>query len=140
MKKILLLLFLCSALGAVAQKTDSIYFDLYTDSLKKGVHNYINVVGKMSNGSYLPLMASEVDFSSSAGKWEGNSLIIDSAYKSDSIVVYATLKAAPAVKRSIIIYMKKNLVEGPLKTEKELLEEWQNGSNKKRKTRLNKGL
>ena len=33
-----------------AQKVDSIYFHLYTDSLKKGVYNYINVDARLQNG------------------------------------------------------------------------------------------
>ena len=41
--------------AAGAQKVDSIYFHLYTDSLKKGQHNYINVDGKLSNGSWMPV-------------------------------------------------------------------------------------
>jgi hypothetical protein len=107
-----------------AQKVEEIYFNLYTDSLKKGVHNYINVDGKLSNGNYYPLMASEVVFTSSAGKWEGNSLIIDSSYNKDSVVVTACLKEKPEVKKSVTIYMKKILVEPELKTQEQLLEEW----------------
>ena len=38
-----------------SQKIDSISFHLYTDSLKKGQHNYINVDGKLSNGQWQPL-------------------------------------------------------------------------------------
>jgi hypothetical protein len=107
-----------------AQKVEEIYFNLYTDSLKKGVHNYINVDGKLSNGNYYPLTAAEVEFSSSAGKWEGNSLVIDSCYKKDSVVITASLKDRPEVKKSVTIYMKKILVEPELKTQEQLLEEW----------------
>ncbi len=48
-------LVLCFACNVKAQNIDSIYFHLYTDSLKKEVHNYINVDGLLQNGRYLPL-------------------------------------------------------------------------------------
>lgn len=135
MKKISTLLFtlflLCCGIAGKAQKIDSIYFNLYTDSLKKGIHNYINVVGKLKDGSYLPLMDGDLIFKSSAGKWEGNSLIIDSAYTKETVLVHATLKAQPTVTKTIVIYMKRNLTEPPLKTESELLEEWKKNSKKK---------
>ena len=56
MKFLILVIGVCTlSICARAQKVDSIYFNLYTDSLKKQVHNYINVDGKFSNGSWLPL-------------------------------------------------------------------------------------
>jgi hypothetical protein len=69
-------------------------------------------------------MASEVVFTSSAGRWEGNSIIIDSTYQKDSVVITASLKENPSVNKNVVIYMKKSLFEGEIKTEKELLEEW----------------
>ena len=59
MKKLLILLAVISTTSSQAQSVDSIYFNLYTDSLKKGVYNYINVDGLLSTGSYIPLMANE---------------------------------------------------------------------------------
>ncbi len=120
-----------SAFTSKAQKVESIYFNLYTDSLKKGVYNYINIDGKMANGSYLPLMSDEVKFTSSAGKWEGNSLVIDSTYKKDSVVITASLKEHPEIKKNVTIYLKKIVTEPPLKTEKELLEEWRKKGQRK---------
>lgn len=131
MKQLLIIFLLFFFLGARAQKVDSIYFNLYTDSLKKGVYNYINVDGKLTNGAYMPLMSDEVIFSSSAGKWEGNSLIIDSAYKQDSVVITASLKEHPEIKKKVIVYLKKIVTEPPLKTEKELLEEWRKKGQRK---------
>ena len=124
MKNIATILFILFSVAAKAQKVETIHFNLYTDSLKKGVHNYINVDGKLTNGSFLPLMADEVMFSSTDGKWEGNSLILDSSFAKDSVIVTAWLKAKPEIKKSVTIYMKKILVEPALKTEQELLEEW----------------
>ncbi len=134
MKKISTLLFtlflLCCGIAGKAQKIDSIYFNLYTDSLKKGIHNYINVVGKLKDGSYLPLMGGDLIFKSSAGKWEGNSLIIDSAYTKETVLVHATLKAQPTVTKTIVIYMKRNLTEPPLPTEQEVMEGWKKSKKK----------
>ncbi|WP_018610836.1 hypothetical protein [Segetibacter koreensis] len=124
MKKLFFIFFVLFAFTAVAQKVESISFNLYTDSLKKGVYNYINVDGKRTDGSYIPLMSDEVTFTSSAGKWDGNSLIIDSSYKLDSVVITATLKQQAEIKKNITIFIKKTDTNPPLKTEKELLDEW----------------
>lgn len=132
MKRLLTILLVCVAFSSKAQKVDSIFFNLYTDSLKKGVHNYINVDGKLSSGGFLPLMSDEVLFTSSAGKWEGNSIIIDSSFKQEKVIITAKLKSNPSVAKSVTIYIKKVEIEPVLKTEKELLEEWRN-NNRKRK-------
>jgi hypothetical protein len=51
MRTFLLLTFLISLTTLTkAQKVDSIFFHPYTDSLKKGTYNYINVDGKLSDG------------------------------------------------------------------------------------------
>lgn len=131
MKKLIVIFLITSSFGASAQKVDSIYFNLYTDSLKKGVYNYINIDGKLHNGNFLPLMSDEITFSSSVGKWDGNSLILDRDTKIDSVVITASLKERPEVKKSVTIYVKKIEVEPPLKTEKELLDEWKRKSQRK---------
>lgn len=78
----------------------------------------------MSSGSFLPLMNDEVNFTSSFGKWEGNSIIIDRGSKVDSVIITVSLKERPEVKKSVTIYVKKIETEPDLKSEKELLEEW----------------
>lgn len=124
MKKILIICLVLFSFSVKAQRIKSIWFNLYTDSLKKGVYNYINVDGKLADSSYTPLMTDEVIFTSSAGRWDGNSLIIDSSYKQDSVVITATLKEHPAMKKNVTIFIKKRDTNPPLKTEKELMEEW----------------
>lgn len=99
MRTILLTGLLLFAAVAKAQSVDSIYFHLYTDSLKKGQHNYINVDGKLSNGRWQPMTAREVEFSCPAAVFEGNELIIPADFKEEKVVVKAILKA----NRSIII-------------------------------------
>jgi hypothetical protein len=132
MKQILVILFLLSAWNVQAQKVENIFFNLYTDSLKKGVHNYINVDGKLSNDRFLPLTSNEIILTSSAGKWDGNSLIIDSCYQKDSVVIMAVLKESPEIKKSVTIYMKKIEIEPELITEKELMEGWRREGRKRR--------
>lgn len=131
MKKLILILFVIVSFKSKAQKVESIYFNLYTDSLKKGVYNYINVDGKLADGSFCPLMSDEIIFTSSVGKWEGNSLIVERSSKVDSIIITASLKKRPEVKKSVTIHVKKIEVEPALKTEEELLEEWKKKGRKR---------
>jgi hypothetical protein len=131
MKKLPFILILLVSFTAKSQKIEAIYFNLYTDSLKKGVYNYINVDGKLATGTFLPLMADEIIFSSTSGKWEGNSIIIDSGSKIDSVIITAALKSRPEVKKSITVYVKKVDYQPPLKSEKELLDEWTKKGKKK---------
>ena len=115
-----------------SQNIKEIYLNLYTDSLKKGVHNYINVDGKLSDGSYAPLDSKQIKFTSSFGKWEGNNLIIDSSYKQDSVIVTVTAIGNTSLTKTQVIYLKKiNNTDG-MKTEKELLESW---NTKKKKSK-----
>ena len=122
LKRILLLPWIFIVSAASAQKADSIYFHLYTDSLKKGTHNYINVDGKLSNGRYIPLTDKDLFLWSNTGVWEGNDLIIDSSYKKDSVLIKATLKSNPQQAISIILFLKKSFYEGELRSEKDLFD------------------
>lgn len=125
MRTFVLLAFLISLTTVSrAQKVDSIYFHLYTDSLKRGTYNYINVDGKLADGRWLPLTAKEIVFSASAGTFDGNSLFIDSSYKKPFVVIKASLKENPSLYREVTIYIKTTIVDERLKTTDELLEEW----------------
>lgn len=113
-----------------AQHIDSIYVNLYTDSLKKGTYNYINIDGLMSNGKYLPLDSTHIIFTASAGKFYGNSLFIDKNFEADKVNIKAVLRNNPAIFKEFTIYIKIKPDSDNLKTVDELL----NGtSNKKRK-------
>jgi hypothetical protein len=121
MKKLLLLIIIVAvASPLLAQKVDSIYFHLYTDSLKKGQHNYINVDAKMTNGRWLPMTAKEIQFSCSSANFEGNELIIPFDFKAEKVTVKAVLKSNPSIwiERSIWI---KTKPDGELPTEKEIM-------------------
>src|SRR5215813_1253721 len=98
MKKILVVIsFVITGFIAQAQKIDSIYFHLYTDSLKKGTHNYISVDGKLADGKWLPLTSKEIQFNSSAGSFEGNDLILPIDLAEEKITVKAVLKTNTAI-------------------------------------------
>jgi hypothetical protein len=94
MQKILLLL-VVSVIGhtAFSQKVDSIYFHLYTDSLKKGTHNYINVDAKLSNGRWQPLTEKDLTFSSDYGHFSGNDLVLPENPAVKKVTVKAILKS-----------------------------------------------
>lgn len=110
---------------AQAQQVDSIFFHLYTDSLKKGVHNYINVDGKLSDGRWQPLTAKELNFTASAGKFDNCNLILDTAFKGEKVTVKATLKSNPQVWKEVTIYLKTVDIPERLRTVDEIL----NGGN-----------
>lgn len=99
---------LCSAHVISAQQLDSIFFNLYTDSLKKGTYNYINVEGRFSDGTYLPLSDKELKFTSTTGKFFRNSLYIDSSFKGEKVSVKAVVIKNPRLSKEIEIYIKKN--------------------------------
>jgi len=106
-KALLALAVVLLSIPAFSQKVDSIFFHLYTDSLKKGQHNYINVDGKLSNGQWQPLTSTQLQFSSSACEFEGNDLIIPSDFKEEKIKVRAELKTDPSIWKEVTIWLKK---------------------------------
>ena len=110
-----------------AQQVDSIYFNLYTDSLKKGVYNYINVDAKLRNGQWLPLTTKELKLEAGAGRFEGNSLIIDTAFTGTAIRVKATLLADPRIYREIQIPIKRFNPEPVLKRPEEVMPKGRRG-------------
>lgn len=117
------ILFSGGATQVSAQTVDTLFFNLYTDSLKKGTYNYINVDGKLSNGQWVPLTDKQLKFSSSAGTFKGNSLFIDTSFKGEKVTVKIVLKDNPTVTRETIIYIKKYIPNERLKTVDEILGE-----------------
>jgi hypothetical protein len=122
-------LYICSP----AQKLEAIYFNLYTDSLKKGFYNYINVDGKYSDGSWAPLDSSQIKLTSNAGSFIGNDIYIDSTYRADTITVKAVLKTNPAIWKEVTIYIRKRGFDEPLKSNKDFLDDMRNNQRKKKK-------
>lgn len=133
MRKIFVVLgFMLAVQTVSAQKVDSIYFNLYTDSLKKGFYNYINVDGKLSDGSWAPLDSTQILLISDAGFFKGNDLFIDSSYASDHVRVKAVLKTNPKIWRETVIYIRKRGFTEPLKTDEDILGEIKQRSAKKK--------
>jgi hypothetical protein len=110
---------LCSFF-AKAQKVESIYVNLYTDSLKKGTFNYINIDGKLSNGKYIPLDSTHLLFWASAGKFSGNSLWIDRDFAHKKVDVKVSLRNNPAITKEFSIYIKQQ-PDPELKTMDEIM-------------------
>jgi len=117
----ILLILVLSMVRARSQQVDTLYFNLYTDSLKKGTYNYINVEGRLSNGKIIPLDSSQVVFTSSNGQFLGNSLWLDPNTKSDKIEVVARLRDDPHKRITILIYVKRLEYSGRVKTMDEVL-------------------
>ncbi len=130
---ILAFLLLASAHLAKAQKVDSIYFNLYTDSLKKGSWNYINVEGKLSNGKYLPLTAQQLIISTSSGKLEGNSIWLDWEFKPEIVSIEVKLKENPTVTKRIEIWVKKHDLQLNAPVQDSLLQKINNRQKKVKK-------
>jgi len=89
-----------------SQSIDSISMNLYTDSLKKGQHNYINIDGKFSNGRWLPLSSKEIEFTCSSASFEGNELIIPENFREKKVIVKAVLRANPRLYIERTIWIK----------------------------------
>ena len=130
---LLLVVVVCFNMVSKAQKVDSIYFNLYTDSLKKQVHNYINIDGKLTNGTWLPLTAKDISFSCNVGKFEGNNLILDSNCTEKKVTIRAVLKSNPVIYREVTVYIKTTPDNEKLKT----LDEVMQPSGRQKKNNLN---
>ena len=123
MKQFLLIISLVAGNFAKAQKIDSIYVNLYTDSLKKGTYNYINIDGRLSNGRYLPLDNNDLTFTTSAGEFKGNSLWINKNCKENKVSIKVILKSNPLLHKEFDIYIKQLPDNEKLKTKEEILNE-----------------
>lgn len=133
MKRYLLFSLLLLTIASVnAQKVDSIYFHLYTDSLKKGTHNYINVDGKLSNGKWKPLTGKEISFSTSYGSFVGNELILPAECMEEKVIVKAVLKDQPGIWKEITIWIKKKPDDEKLPTKDEVIKGKNKSKNKPR--------
>jgi hypothetical protein len=83
------------------------FVNLYTDSLKKGTYNYINVDGQLANGRFIPLDSTKVKFESNEGSFSGNALFLSLKSKADSVAITVTLREDPKQTQTFILYTKK---------------------------------
>lgn len=114
-----------------AQNFDSLYVHLYTDSLKKGTYNYINIDGKLPNGHFRPLDSTTLIFLASDGKFYGNSLWLPKDFSKNKVTVKVMLREDHNVCQQFDIYVK----QAPfpeLMTEEELLKKMKKENRKKR--------
>ncbi len=121
-KKLVCIILLFVTVSSQAQQIDSVYVNLYTDSLKKGTYNYINVDGLLKNGSYMPLDTNHVIFKCSHGKFYGNSLWIESDIKVAKVDIQVISKKDNKLIKDLEMYVKTKEDEA-LKTEEEVLAE-----------------
>jgi len=133
LKKLLIIFLALSPFFARAQKIEKIFVNLYTDSLKKGTYNYINIDGLLSNGSYTPLDSSEITFWASDGKFYGNMLLVDKNFNKEKINIKVTLKKNPGISKEFTMYIKKKEDDEKLKTSDEILREMKQVKKKKKK-------
>lgn len=106
---------------ANAQKVDSIYFHLYTDSLKKGQHNYINIDGKLSDGRWIPMTSKDITFTSTHGSFDGNELYLPPDFKEAKLKVKAVFKNNPTLWIERTIWIKTIPDPQVLPTKEEIL-------------------
>ncbi|WP_301932854.1 hypothetical protein [Ferruginibacter sp.] len=130
MKQLLLLTFIIGSNFAKAQKVDSIFVNLYTDSLKKGTYNYINIDGHLTNGRWLPLDSSDLIFTASAGQFKGNNLWIDKDFKQEKVSIKVVLKSNPWQYKEFDIYIKQKPDNEQLKTTEQILNEMKQSRKK----------
>ncbi|WP_301923804.1 hypothetical protein [Ferruginibacter sp.] len=130
MKQLLLFTFIIGSNFAKAQKVDSIFVNLYTDSLKKGTYNYINIDGHLTNGRWLPLDSSDLIFTASAGQFKGNNLWIDKDFKQEKVSIKVVLKSNPWQYKEFDIYIKQKPDNEQLKTTEQILNEMKQSRKK----------
>jgi hypothetical protein len=133
LKYLLPFIFTCLLHRASGQKIDSIYANLYTDSLKKGTLNYINIDARLSDGSYLPLDSSQLIFSASAGRFSGNCLWIDQGFPGEKVNIKVVLRSNPALFRQFDLYIKKKPDNERLKTADEIINEMKGNKSPSKK-------
>ncbi|HPZ87485.1 MAG TPA: hypothetical protein PLQ32_05250 [Flavihumibacter sp.] len=136
MKKIytILLLFVAAKTQAQSLAYDSLAFHLYTDSLKRNTHNYINVDGRLKSGGWLPLTDKQVQFRCAQGVFDGNSLMIDSTFKGNAVQVTVTDKRNPALTQTRTIYIKQAPDTERLKTMEEVMQNSGGSSPRRRRS------
>ncbi len=132
MKRFLLALFTISTFVSKAQTIDKIFVNLYTDSLKKGTHNYINIDGQLSNGRYLPLDSTKILFTCAQAKFAGNSIIIPANFTEEKVTIKTSLKTDPTIFKEFDVYIKK-MEDPPLKSTNEVMAEMKMSKKKKKK-------
>jgi hypothetical protein len=132
LKTLLLAIFIIFPFASNAQTIDKIFVNLYTDSLKKGTLNYINIDGQLSNGRYLPLDSTKIIFTCVQANFTGNSIIIPADFLEEKVTIKTTLKSNPTIFKEFDVYIKK-MDDPPLKSANEVLQETKTNKVAKKK-------
>lgn len=119
LRPVVLGFFLIATTATSGQVPDSLFFNLYTDSLKIGTFNYINVVGQFKTG-FQPMTEKELIFLADTGRFFGNSLFIDSNFKGDRVRITVSLRADTSKKKELILFVKTQESTVPLLREEDL--------------------
>jgi len=135
LKRSIFIILLFASKYLSAQKVDTIVFHLYTDSLKKGTHNYINVDGKLDNGRWKPLTAKEISFNTSEGVFEGNDLVLPDHFKPEWVEITASLRSNPALIIKTKIWIKKIPDPDRLPTVDEIMNKKQDSTKRNKKNK-----
>ena len=130
MKTFLLVFLLLATTVTKAQKVEAIFVNLYTDSLKKGTYNYINIDGQLTNGKYLPLDSTKILFTCAQAKFSGNSIIIPANFADEKVTIKATLKTDAKIFKEFEVYVKK-MEDPPLRTVAEIVPSPPSGKRKR---------
>ncbi|KAA2241632.1 hypothetical protein F0L74_17250 [Chitinophaga agrisoli] len=83
-----------------------IRFNHYADSLKRGIHFYLNVEARFSTGKIYPLDTAAVRFETSAGKLLGQDLLLPEGDTTRFITVKAVSRTNPKLAISSVIPVK----------------------------------
>ncbi|WP_447639834.1 MULTISPECIES: hypothetical protein [Chitinophagaceae] len=124
-KKIILIctiVLTCNVVHAQQRMVKEIAFHLYTDSLKKGTYNYINVDALLDNGHWFPMDTSRISFASSVGTWYGNNLVVGKDMATDSVKIRAFVKTNPIMMIETTLYFKKNADPQTLPTMQDIMD------------------
>ena len=83
-----------------------IRFNHYADSLKRGIHFYLNVEARFNTGKIYPLDTSSIRFETSAGKLLGQDLLLPEGDTTRFITVKAISKTNPKLRINSTIPVK----------------------------------
>jgi hypothetical protein len=80
----------------------------------------------------LPLDSTHLKFSTSYGKFYGNSLFIDKECKVEKVTIKVAMKNNPAMQKEFVMYIKKKEDNEHLKTTDEIMGEIRNNNGRRR--------
>lgn len=103
-------LLVVSHFAAFAQRTPtlkSVYFNLYTDSLKPVLNYYVNVEGQTTDGRYLPLDTNDIFLTADWGEMWGNAWVIPKVFLDEKVTFTAVSKRNPALRAQITVWIQK---------------------------------